>query len=236
MKKKLLWFIPCILIIVVYIAFFSGNYSATELAMQSADTAIPMENHLFFDHPYSDIGIIIYPGGKVDYEAYAPLANLLAEEYNVFVVQMPLNLAIFGSNRAASIINDHSSIKTWYIGGHSLGGVMASQYAHAHQEQITGLFLLASYPQEKHNFSDSNLQMLSIDGSRDGLIDYDTLKKATEWLPEHTVYHTIEGGNHAQMGSYGKQKNDLDATITPEEQLQMVSAFIISWITSHSNN
>jgi hypothetical protein len=38
------------------------------------------------------------------------------------------------------------------------------------------------------------------------------------------------------MGSYGKQKNDLDATITPEEQLQMVSAFIISWITSHSNN
>ena len=61
---------------------------------------------------------------------------------------MNFNLAILSPNRADSIINNYKDIDTWVIGGHSLGGVMASNYA-LKNDKIKGLVLLASYPQDK---------------------------------------------------------------------------------------
>ena len=40
-------------------------------------------------------GLILYPGGRVDYRAYAPTARQIAEQgYLVIIVRMPLNLAV----------------------------------------------------------------------------------------------------------------------------------------------
>jgi hypothetical protein len=48
-------------------------------------------------------GLVVYPGGRVDYRAYAPAARATAgEAFLVAIVPMPLNLAVFGSGRAAA--------------------------------------------------------------------------------------------------------------------------------------
>ena len=49
-----------------------------------------------------DTGFIIYPGGRVDPRAYAPMARQVAEQgYLVIIVDMPLNLAVFNPGRPA---------------------------------------------------------------------------------------------------------------------------------------
>ena len=70
----------------------------------------------------SQTGLILYPGGRVDYRSYAPHARDIAQEgFLVVVVPMPLNFAFFGVNRAVDVIEDFPNIQTWAVGGHSLG-------------------------------------------------------------------------------------------------------------------
>lgn len=70
--------------------------------------------------------IIFYPGGLVDPASYSPLARTLAEQgHRVYIAKMPLNLAIFGQNKADSFIAEHPD-EAYVIGGHSLGGAFAS--------------------------------------------------------------------------------------------------------------
>ncbi len=46
-------------------------------------------------------GMVLYPGAKVEYTAYAPLMRELAERgYLAVVVEMPFNFAFFGINAA----------------------------------------------------------------------------------------------------------------------------------------
>ncbi len=90
--------------------------------------------------------------------------------------------------------------------GHSLGGVMASQYAFENQNKINDLILLASYPQKKHNLIDSDMKILSILGDLDGLVDLETYNTAKKYLPTHTRYVLMIGDNHGQMVSNGPQK------------------------------
>ena len=77
----------------------------------------------------TNIGFIFYPGARVQPRAYAPLAYDIAKSgYKVVIVPMPLNLAVFGVNRAESVMNRYDEITDWVIGGHSLGGAMAARY------------------------------------------------------------------------------------------------------------
>lgn len=85
--------------------------------------------YVFTPEEPSKVGIILYPGAKVETLAYSYLAEQLANEgYNVFIPSMPLNFAIFGIDRADEVMQLDESITTWYIGGHSLGGSMAAAY------------------------------------------------------------------------------------------------------------
>ncbi len=103
-------------------------------------------------------GLIIYPGGRVDYRSYAPLAHAIANEgYLTIIVHMPLNLAVFGANAANDIIASHPEIASWAIGGHSLGGTMAAQYAYQNPSKVQGLVLWAAYPASGNNLSKYNL-------------------------------------------------------------------------------
>ena len=49
-------------------------------------------------------------------------------------------------------------------------------------------------------------------------------------LPDNTQEIVISGGNHAQFGSYGRQKGDGTATITAEDQLVQTAAAITDMI------
>ena len=91
-------------------------------------------------------GLIFYPGGKVEYTAYAPLLRACAENRILCaLVRMPGNLAVLDANAADGLRQEHPEVTTWYIAGHSLGGAMAANYAAAHDGDYDGLILLAAY-------------------------------------------------------------------------------------------
>ena len=168
-------------------------------------------------------GLILYPGGRVDYRAYAPAARAIAAQgYLVAIVPMPLNLAVLGAGKAEAVINAHPKVTRWAIGGHSLGGAMAAQFARRHPEQIQGLVLWASYPSGSDDLSGGSLQVTSISGTRDGLSTPAKIEASRQLLPADTQWVAIEGGNHAQFGWYGPQAGDNEAAISREEQQRQI--------------
>lgn len=167
--------------------------------------------------------LIIYPGGKVDPRSYAPAAKMIAEQgYLVVIVPMPLNLAVLSPGKAARVIKSYPQIQTWAIGGHSLGGAMAANYAKRHPDQIAGLVLWASYPAEGDNLSQSDLKVISIYGTQDLVADFSQIEASRLLLPSDARFVRIEGGNHAGFGWYGAQSGDGLATISREEQQRLV--------------
>ncbi|MPM98930.1 hypothetical protein SDC9_146120 [bioreactor metagenome] len=168
-------------------------------------------------------GFIFYPGGRVDYRAYAPMAHQLAEQgFVVLIPRMPLNLAVFGIEKASEGIASEPTVKHWVIGGHSLGGSMAANYLFKHPNQFEGLVFLASYPASSDDLSTYTGNVLSISGSLDGLATPDKIAASHPLLPKETRFVEIDGGNHAYFGWYGNQSGDNAASISREAQQTIV--------------
>ena len=139
------------LVIILTCTFFiyvSDYYRADDVAietMQSEETLRVQDNLMILSPAApSDTALIFYPGAKVEYIAYLPILKKITQSSGItcILVKMPFNMAIFDVNAAAKIIDQFPDIKNWYIGGHSMGGAMASDYASNHQDQIKGLILL----------------------------------------------------------------------------------------------
>jgi pimeloyl-ACP methyl ester carboxylesterase len=187
----------------------------------STSVTVTTDNWAVFQPVASNIriGFIVYPGGRVDFRSYAPLAKAIASQgYLVVIPKMPLNLAIFGVNTANDVINSYPQINTWVIGGHSLGGTMAAQFVYENPFEIQGLVLWAAYPASDTDLSNLKLSVTTIYGSNDGLVSSAQIDDSLELLPPLTVRVMIAGGNHAQFGWYGDQEGDNPATITREQQ------------------
>jgi len=195
-------------------------------ALQSDSQVQVTENSWIVFQPVGmqpDSGLILYPGGRVDPRAYAPIARAIAEQgYLVVIVPMPLNLAVLGSDSAQEVIAAYPEIQHWAVGGHSLGGAMAASFANQHPDAIQGLALWAAYPASSDDLSERSLQVVSIIGSKDGLGTDQGVEATRQLLPESTQFVTIEGGNHAQFGWYGEQPGDAEATITRDDQQAQV--------------
>lgn len=168
-------------------------------------------------------GFIIYPGGHVDPRAYAPVARAISREgFAVFIVPMPLNLAVFGYEKAGEVIKANPQIEVWAIGGHSLGGAMAARYAARNPGQVQGLVLWASYPAQADLLNQSTLKIASIYATQDGLATVEDIRNSRGLLPADTLWVEITGGNHAQFGDYGPQSGDGEARIDRTAQQQLV--------------
>lgn len=175
-----------------------------------------------FDGPGRESAVIFYPGAKVDARAYAPLMHRLAENgRDAFLVKMPFRMAFFNMNAASDLIGKYN-YQHWYLMGHSLGGVAASSYAADHQKNVDGLILLASYPTEK-----INCPLVSIRGSRDGVLKLDPYQKARSYWPRKSEEVIIAGGNHAQYGDYGVQKGDKTATVSRSSQQEQTAEVVL---------
>jgi len=209
----------------VYVGDYYHSVNVDEyLKTNNKVTVSQIENGYYFDGSSNEDAVIFYPGAKVEYTAYAPLMEILAEQgIDVFLLKMPLNMAFLGINRAADIIKNFPH-DAWYVAGHSLGGVAAAKYA-AEDEQINGVILLASYPTDKQS-----CRLLSIYGDHDGCLDLEKYEESRSNWPSMTVEKIISGGNHAQFGNYGFQKGDHEATITPQQQWQKTADIIHEWI------
>jgi dienelactone hydrolase len=174
------------------------------------------------------VGWIIYPGGKVDYRAYAILGYQLAQEsrQRVIIVSFPFHLAVFDINAGKVWMDKYDDVKQWYVVGHSLGGVMGAQMA-KNNEKVIGIGFLASYPSA--DFSDSDVRMISIRGSSDKILNLAAFADAQSKFSPYSEFYVIQGGNHSQFGSYGFQKDDGMATVTKENQIKMVVEFLVLW-------
>ncbi len=168
-----------------------------------------------------EAGFVFYPGGKVDFRAYAPALKLIAKQgYFVVVVPAPLNLAFFDVNAAARVQTAYSEITNWFVGGHSLGGVAASSFAAS--GNVRGVVFWASYPADD-SLKVNNIPAVSIYGTNDGLATSEQLDASRDLLLPDTKFIAIEGGNHAQFGSYGPQAGDNPASISAQEQWQQAA-------------
>lgn len=179
----------------------------------------------------SSAGLVLYPGGRVDYRAYAPHAKAIAEGgFTVVIVPMPLSFAFLGINRAADVIAAFPEIETWAVGGHSLGGAMAAEFAKSNPSLVDGLVLWASYPADNTDFSDSNLPVLSIFASNDQVASLEEIEDSRSRLPEETQFIQIDGGNHAGFGWYGEQNGDGILEISKADQQDQIAAATINFL------
>ncbi len=238
-KKKiiLITLLAIILIVVGAFTYYVSDYyhaDATAMAALNSTDSYTVNNtadSITFTPTgnKSTTGIIYYPGGKVQPEAYSVIASKLASNgYTTIIVKMPFNLAIFGADKADDVIKSHPEISSWVIAGHSLGGVFASDYAVKHQDKIKGVVYLAAYPSS--NASNATFKALSIRGSLDNLTTTEDISGNLNKFPANTTFITIEGGNHYNNGNYGVQAGDNNSTITREEQQQQTINAILQFI------
>lgn len=224
-KKIIIGFLIIVALLIILCSLYLGKeYRADESvyeALTSNETVLVEQQDkkiIFKPRLSSNIGFIFYPGGQVEYTAYAPLLHELAERgIECILIKMPFNLAVLDSNAADGVIEQYPDIRYWYIGGHSLGGSMAASYIDKNRDSFDGLILLAAY--STVNLNESNLKVLSIYGSEDAVLNMKKYKANRGNLPESTVEVIIEGGNHAQFGDYGVQKGDGVALISQGSQL-----------------
>lgn len=217
--------------LIAFIIFLSQGYKAVgvDKYLTSTDTVLVVseDNNIYFKPKKDDKhkGLIFYTGALVEKEAYAPIMCGLSElGYTTVVVDMPFNLSFFGINKAYDIAKDNDEIE-WFVGGHSLGGAMASECYYKHNDLIHGLVLLASYStRDLTEFENSYI--LSIYGSNDGVLNKEKYESNYHNIKSKVYEFELFGGNHAGFGSYGTQKGDLESTISNETQWSLTVNYI----------
>lgn len=188
----------------------------------------------FLPHEPPATGIIIYPAARVPAEAYAPIARQLAESgYLSVIVYPPLNLPRFNTELALPVMEHFSAVENWVIAGHSSGGTSASIFASNNPDLVDGIVYLASYPAKSTNtLFNSNLEILSIFGTNDGLVN---IENSRERFPLNTRFVVIEGANHTQFAYYGDGGGNNPATITREEQIRQTVAAMLVFLAEMNN-
>ena len=175
-----------------------------------------------FSPPHPTAGLIFYPGGKVEPEAYAPLLTACAQRGLLCVlVPMPGNLAVLDADAADGIPDRFPDITRWYLCGHSLGGAMAASYIAGHPAAYDGLILLAAY--STADLRASGLRVLSVYGSEDGVLNREKYAAAAQNLPPDAEEFVIEGGCHAYFGDYGSQAGDGEPAISCDAQIRQTA-------------
>ncbi len=235
--KKIMIGLATILVVAVigFVVWANITYKPQNLAEEAlvSDRNVEVSVNKFIS--FSPIGktptkgFIFYPGAKIEPEAYAPLCKAIAEQgYQVVIVPMTLNLATLSINKGDQVIDKYQSIDTWVVGGHSLGGTMAAKFA-SNNNEVDGVVLLASYPMGDE-LKDLGKDVLSVWGSKDGILNYKDLISAKDNLPSDTTYVEIEGANHSQFGDYGLQKGDNDAIVSQDKQLSVTTKSILKFL------
>ena len=235
-KKFIKWAIVALLAIVIlgFGAFWlwaNATYGPSEQLQQLVDVDSVLQDDVVVLEPQdaNGVGIIIYPGAKVEPTAYSYYGQLLMEQgYTVVIPEMRFNFALFSAERAEQYMKQFDSVDNWVVGGHSLGGVAAAMFAAEHE--VDGLLFLGSYPSASSDLSKSQLPVLSLYAQFDGLTLVSDIEDSKALLPASASFVEIKGGNHAQFGMYGEQKGDGAATISALDQQEQMVQETLAWL------
>ena len=239
-KKRIIALAVVLILCIGCWAYVADYYHADETAIaamaSASDITVQQSGSTFaFVPEQADTGFIFYPGGKVEYTAYAPLMRALAENGVLCVLtEMPLNLAVLDMNAADGIPEQYPQVTRWYIGGHSLGGSMAASHAAKNTDRYEGLVLLASY--STADLTASGLDVISLYGSEDGVLNMEKYAEYKGNLPTGFEEHVIDGGCHTGFGSYGAQDGDGIPSITAEEQTEMTVQRLTAFFAHGEDN
>ncbi|MFC4613142.1 alpha/beta hydrolase [Cellulomonas algicola] len=183
----------------------------------------------------SGTAVFFQPGAKVEARAYAAVLRPVAEAgHPVVIAKQPLGVAFlavgaFDDARAAV-----AGAERWVVGGHSLGGVVASTEADAADDDATapvvGLLLYASYPAgDVSGFLTAAVE--SVSASRDGLSTPEKIDASKADLPPDAGFTVIDGAVHAFFGDYGPQPGDGTPTISHDDARQQISAATVAFVS-----
>jgi len=181
-------------------------------------------------------GIVLYPGALIHEHAYAILARKLARKgYVVVVLRSPLRLSPFAPKRADAAIECFAQVRSWAVGGHSLGAQTASGFITKgkHANKVKGLVLLGGYNSSKDLSGYARLYALTILAEHDKIIEVANVEKHNHLLPPTRKTETVRGGNHSGFGHYGPQmfpRPDGQRTISVEEQQEQVVNLLDAWL------
>ena len=234
MKKKILLFILVVSAAFFVVSFgyllFHRNAAAYATKSYKSDSIVKVTDkggYIYFE-PLSrtaETGLIYYPGGKIESKAYSPTARGLAKKgYAVAIPKFATTLPFFRIMAGDEVIKENVEIKKWVVAGHSLGGVVATEYLirakSDTKDKIKGIAFLASYPAS--DISRLEKPALIVTASEDKLITEQKIFEASCRFPKDYQKVIIAGGNHSQFGDYGLQPKDGKAKINVDEQTVII--------------
>lgn len=234
--RLLAWVIAtAVVVVAVGVGYFGTPLHGTAASITSVetDTGVTVsQTHGTYRIDPTDAdpvaGLVFYPGGRVHPDAYLASLAPLAAEGNVAVVvpKMPLNLAVLDRGAAKRFVSE-SDTDAWYVGGHSLGGVMACRYAGNNPERVAGVMLFASYCDR--DISATGLAVLAITGTADTVLDRDAVESTRGNLPAGATVRGL-AVNHSQFGGYRGQPGDSPSGIGYGRAHDRLTEVVLSWI------
>ncbi len=211
----------CIAVCGIYVNdYYHADITAIQAFSKKDDISVQTvgDNAVAYVPNSPKAGFIFYPGGKVEHTAYEPLMLACAQKGILCIlIEMPFRLAVLDVNAADGYTEKYPEIDAWYIGGHSLGGSMAASYVAKHTDVFDGLVLLGAY--STADLTKTELNVLSVYGSKDGVMNREKYEKYKSNLPDGFTEYVIEGGCHAYFGMYGAQDGDGTPTVSNRAQI-----------------
>ena len=137
-----------------------------------------------------------------------------------------LNLAFFDPRPLATFTDLAPDVTTWYVGGHSLGGVRACQFAS--DPAVAGLVLFGSYC--ANDLSETDAAVLSVGGSEDALSTPAKIAESASMLPDDAEFVELNGASHASFGDYGLQPGDGTATLSSPEVKARITELLVGFV------
>lgn len=215
-------------------------------------------------HDGRQVALIYIPGFDTPAEAYVPLVSKIQRELEAYNVSLQCSILRFPKllgkefppfwGRETLVERALQQVATpdahVFLGGHSLGSILAQMVAFRNPTKYEGLLIHGGYVIQKYRSSRLTVPSLTLSGTRDGCnrfthiaMQHNDLQQLYPSLREyhqHAPALLIEGMNHMQpAGNYHKNpyfvKQDLEATVPMKTALQSVADLTATFILQQLN-
>ncbi|MHA7153821.1 alpha/beta hydrolase [Arthrobacter sp. TMN-50] len=182
----------------------------------------------------AETAMIFYPGARTVADAYLPSWAPIVDATGVavYLAKMPFGFASLRDDAAQDIIAAEPAVDTWWIGGHSLGGITAARYADTHPD-FEGLLLWAAFPERDVVLTDvPALEVLAVTGSKDEIVPTEVVRERLAVSAGDADVVEIDGMEHSQFGAYRSIFGDGDPTVSDDDARRMLTRVTTGFLRS----